>query len=116
MFSSLWATHTIGMIFDFILIVPLLPSFCGFFFVFGGRISFFDRHQHFSDDGCSAVSCDSGVFVRKSELMSFYSIILSPSLIFCFLNLVCVNHIKQYGNLWHSGPSILDFFSVRSVS
>ena len=29
-----------GMGFDFILIVPLLPSYCGFFFVFGCGVSF----------------------------------------------------------------------------
>ena len=38
LFSSLWVTHPAGMGFDFIVIVPLLPSCCGFFFVFG-RVS-----------------------------------------------------------------------------
>ena len=47
-------------------------------------MSFFDRLLHFLDDGCSAVSCDSGVSVRKRELMSFYSVTLSPSPIFVF--------------------------------
>ena len=40
MFSSLWVTHLAGMGFDFIMIVPLLLSHCGFF-VFGHGISFF---------------------------------------------------------------------------
>ena len=46
LFSSLWATHLVGMGFDFIMILPLLPSHCGFFFVFGCEISFFGGFQH----------------------------------------------------------------------
>ena len=38
---------------------------------------FFGRFQCSFVDGCSAVSCDFGVSVRRSELMSFYSAILS---------------------------------------
>ena len=34
LFSSLWVTHLAGMGFVFIVIVPLLPPFCGLFFVF----------------------------------------------------------------------------------
>ena len=30
LFSSLWVTHSVGMVFDFIVIAPLLPSCCGF--------------------------------------------------------------------------------------
>ena len=44
-FSSLWAAHLVGMEFDFIVIVPLLPSHCGFLsldmedlFLVGSRI------------------------------------------------------------------------------
>ena len=40
LFSGLWVAHLAGMGFDFIMIVPLLPSHRGFFFVFGG-VSFF---------------------------------------------------------------------------
>ena len=40
MFSSLRVTHPVGMGFDFIMIVPFLPSCCSFF-VFGHRVSFF---------------------------------------------------------------------------
>ena len=40
LFSSLWVTHLAGMGFDFIMIVPLLPSHCSFFFVFGYGVSF----------------------------------------------------------------------------
>ena len=36
----LWVTHPAVMGFDFIVIVPLLPSHCGFSFVFGCGISF----------------------------------------------------------------------------
>ena len=32
--------YLVGMEFDFIMIVPLLPSYCGFFFVFGCGVSF----------------------------------------------------------------------------
>ena len=41
LFSSLWITHSAGMGFDLNMFVPLLPSWCGFFFVFGHGISFF---------------------------------------------------------------------------
>ena len=40
LFSSLWITHLEGMGLDFIMIVPLLPSFHGFFCVFGCKLSF----------------------------------------------------------------------------
>ena len=43
------------------------------------RYIFFGRFQSFLD-GCSTVSCDFGVFVRRGELMSFYSTILLASL------------------------------------
>ena len=40
LFSSLCIAHLVGMGLDFITIVPLLPSHCGFFCVFGCRIIF----------------------------------------------------------------------------
>ena len=40
LFSSLWVTHLVGMRFDFIVIAPLLPSCCSFFFVFGCGVFF----------------------------------------------------------------------------
>ena len=40
LFSSLWVTHPASMGFDFIMIVPLLPSCCSFFFAFGCGVSF----------------------------------------------------------------------------
>ena len=39
LFSSLWVTLLAGMGFDFIMIAPLLPFHCGFFFVFGWGLS-----------------------------------------------------------------------------
>ena len=35
----------VGMGFEFIMIVPLLPSYCGFFFVFECGVSFFGWFQ-----------------------------------------------------------------------
>ena len=40
MFSSLWVTHPAVMGFHFIVIAPLVPSHCGFSFVFGCGVSF----------------------------------------------------------------------------
>ena len=40
LFSCLWVTHPADMGFDFIIIEPLLPSFCGFSFVFRVGVSF----------------------------------------------------------------------------
>ena len=40
MFSSLWVSHLAVMGFDFIVIAPLVPSHCGFSFVFGCGVSF----------------------------------------------------------------------------
>ena len=54
-----------SMGFEFIMIAPLLPSRCGFLFVFGCRVSFFGRFQCFFVNGCSAVTCDFGVFIRS---------------------------------------------------
>ena len=47
-----------GMEFDFIFIVPLLLSSCGFSFVLGCGICFFGGLQHSPADDCSAASCD----------------------------------------------------------
>ena len=71
--------------FDFAVIVPLLPSHCGFSFVFGCGVSFLGEFQCLPVNDCSAVSCDSGVHARGSESTSFYSAILnqSPALGLC---------------------------------
>ena len=70
--------------FDFIALAPLLLSRCGLFFVFGCRVSFFGRFQHFFVGGCSAVSCDFGVSIRRGELTSFYSAVLSLKFYYYF--------------------------------
>ena len=75
--TSLWVTNPAGMGFDFIVIVPLLPSPCRFFFVFGHGESFFGRFQHPPVDGCSTASCDFGALSGGDEWMSFYSAILN---------------------------------------
>ena len=38
--SSPWVAHPVGIGFALIVIAPLLPSPCGFLFVFGCRVSF----------------------------------------------------------------------------
>ena len=64
--------------FDFIVIMPLLPSHSGFSFVFLWMWGiFFGEFQCLPLDDCSAVSCDSGALVRGSERTSFYSAILN---------------------------------------
>ena len=59
---------------------PLLSSHCTFF-VFGCRVSFLVGSRMFLLLFCQYLfsSCDFGVFVRSSELMSFYSAILLAS-------------------------------------
>ena len=61
------------MEFDFIMIVPLLPSRCSFFSVFGHRLCFFGGFQCSPLNGCSIASCDFGVLAKGDERISFYS-------------------------------------------
>ena len=76
LFSSLWVTHLVGMEFDFIIIVPFLPSRCGFFFIFGHGVSFFGVFQHPPVNGCSTASGDFGALTEE-DCTSFYSAILN---------------------------------------
>ena len=69
-------TDPVGLGFDFIMIVPLLLSHCGFFFVFGCGVSFFSRFWHPPGNGCSA-TCDFSVLTGGDECTSFYSAILN---------------------------------------
>ena len=46
LFSSLRVTYSVRMGFDFIVIVPLLHSHSGFFFIFGHGVYFSGRYQH----------------------------------------------------------------------
>ena len=70
-------THPEDMGFDCIMIVPLLPSLCGFFFVFGCRESFFDGFQCSPADGCSTASCNFGALAGGDECVSLYSTTLN---------------------------------------
>ena len=61
-----------SMEFD-LMIAPFLPSHCGFFLIFGCRLFFLfadDGFQCFSANGCSAVSYDFGVYLRRVKPMS----------------------------------------------
>ena len=75
--SSLWVTHLEGMGFDFIVIVPLLPSCWGFLFVFGRGVSFFGRFQHPPVYGCSIARNGFGALTGENKHMSFCSAILN---------------------------------------
>ena len=75
LFSSLWVTHPVGMKFDFIVIAPLLPSRCSFFFVFGCGV-FFWWVPGSSCHGCPTASCNFGAFAGGHEGKPFYSAIL----------------------------------------
>ena len=77
-FSFLWVTHLRGMGFDFVVIAPLLPR-GGFFFVFGGGLSFSVGCSIVLVNDCSAVSFDLDVFVRRCELMSCSAILPANS-------------------------------------
>ena len=74
LFSSLWATHPVGKEFDFIVIVPLLPSCCSFLPVFGCGISFFGRFQHPSVDGYSTASCNFGADIYVISYLDDFEI------------------------------------------
>ena len=66
--------------FDFIVIVPFLPSCCNFSFVPEPEVSFFGGFQCPPVDGHSTASCDFGGFAGEDGHMSFYSTILNQSL------------------------------------
>ena len=60
----------------FNLIVLLVSSHCGFFFVFVCGVSFFDRFQGPPVGVSSATSCDFGVLTGEYECTSLYATIL----------------------------------------
>ena len=76
LFSSLWVTHLVGMGFDFIVIMPLLPSQCSFFFVFGWGVSFFGGLQCPPVDDGSTASFHFGALAGGDGCTSFYCTIL----------------------------------------
>ena len=65
--------------FDSIMIVPLLPSGCSFFFVFGRGFffffSFWGRFQHPPVNGYSTVSCDFDTLAGGDKHMSICSVL-----------------------------------------
>ena len=74
-FSSLSVTHLVSMGFDFVVIVPLLPSHSSFFFVLWCGVSDFIGYQRSVSDS-SIAGCNSGA-LTGGEHMSYYSAILS---------------------------------------
>ena len=70
-------TDPVGVGFDFIMIVPFLPSHCDFLFLQVGHLFFFFGRFQCPVDGCSIASCDFGAFSGGDEYMSFYSAILN---------------------------------------
>ena len=84
LFSSLWVTHLAGMGFDFIMIVPFLPSHYSFFFVFEHGVSSFGGSQRPPVDGWSRASCNFGALSVGEECTSFCSAILNQKPGFCF--------------------------------
>ena len=100
--------------FDFIVIAPLLPSHCGFSFVFGWGGGF-GEFQCLPVDDCSTVSCDCGDLTRGSEHMSFYSAILTqspiPSFLKWYLALASVAHYFHGFSLISPSFLFFGFFS-----
>ena len=78
LFSSLQVTHPVGMGFNFIIFVPLLPSCCSFFFVFGHGVYFFGRFQHPPVNGYSIASCDFGALAGDECTYSISTICCCP--------------------------------------
>ena len=66
--------YLVGIEFDNIAKAPLLLSHCGFLSL---DVEYLFWWVPIFDHGCSGVSYDFGIFVRGSELKSFYSTILS---------------------------------------
>jgi len=64
-----------------IMIEPLLPSHCGFFFDFEYGDIFFGGFQHPLVYGCSTATCSFAVLAVGDERMSFYSV------------LECISHV-----------------------
>ena len=116
LFSSLWVTHLEGTGFDFIVIVPLLPSRCNFFFIFGHKVSFFGRFQCPPIDGCSTTSCDFVALAGGAKCMSFYSAILNwKAYSFLKPNILMCRYTKVYLNslIWMSSQGDITFYYFR---
>ena len=66
-------SHTWQMGVDYIANVALLPSHCGFLFIFGFKVSFGIGSSFFIDSH-SAVSCNFSVFLREVSSSPFITI------------------------------------------
>ena len=101
-------------------------SWCGFFFVFWSRMSFWKFPVHLIKC-CSAFGCNFVVFMRDIELQSFYSAILIPSppcwmllQLYCHHSGKCV-HFNNQGNaygrwsLWKQGANYPSFLWIPFV-
>ena len=91
--------------FDFIMIVPLLPSCCGFF-IFGLGISFYGGFQHPAVICCSIARCNFGALTGGGEHTYFYSTILNWRIQF-LSSLLLLSYLFHFGSiesyLQHSG-------------
>ena len=82
-----------------LLLCPFLPSHCDFFFVFGCRVSFFDRFHHYFVNGCSTVCCDFDIFVRRARVILLCHLELI-SLLTCNLILVLTQLSTAMKNIY----------------
>ena len=108
-------THPVSMVFNLIMIVPLLPSCCGFFFVFGHEASFFGGFQCSSVDGCSTASCNFGIIAGWDLVFLQYKILSStlPSWTRSLLNSLFLKYIYV---LFFNFNYILSWFLLYNIS
>ena len=117
LFSSLWVTHPMGIGFDFIMIVPLPPFLCSFFFVFGHGscfsflffFFFFGGFQNSPINGCSTASCNFVALTGGDEHTSFFSAILNQKAKLCFLRRTLVASLQRFGGNLFSGKENHNF-------
>ena len=94
--------------FDYITSVPLQSSRCGFFFMYlyVGHRSW--QVPIFFINGCSAVSCDFGVFMRRGEVKALFHCLQSPILLIYFK--VCKSVLLTIGTVLYN-RSLLTYSS-----
>ena len=80
----LWVTYLAGMGFDFMVIVPLLPSLSGFFLSLDMGYIFW-WVLALSIDGCSTASCDFGALAGGDVHMSYYAMLNWRPIFWLFL-------------------------------
>ena len=111
LFSSVWVIHLVGMEFDFIMIVPLLPSRCGFSFIVRHGVSFFPWKQNsFILVTYIIIICP--VFWRREDTFS-HSSSLSTNLIICT---TLLRKSGQDADLILVGSSVLLSMVVQTAS